>query len=118
MVRQCRALANAMKEQGVSGIVPTRAQMSADRYGRHDAQGRLMVDAAKLAFELAMPTEDAGTYALPMPDREGAWVRKLFERAVGGFQIHVHRHKRLVSRGDAAQRVSVSDLQLPPFADR
>ncbi len=44
-----------------------------------------MVAAAKLAFDLALPTETAGMNVLTLPDREVTWVRRLFERAVGGF---------------------------------
>jgi 5-methylcytosine-specific restriction enzyme subunit McrC len=59
--------------------------MSADRFGRHDADDQFMVAAAKLAFDLALPTESAGSNLLAMPGREEAWVRRLFERAVGGL---------------------------------
>lgn len=59
--------------------------MSVDRFGRHDAEDRFMVAAAKLAFDLALPTEATGTNVLSLPDREVTWVRRLFERAVGGF---------------------------------
>jgi 5-methylcytosine-specific restriction enzyme subunit McrC len=38
-----------------------------------------------LAFDLALPTEDAGATPLVAPDREEAWVRRLFEKAVLGF---------------------------------
>jgi 5-methylcytosine-specific restriction enzyme subunit McrC len=44
-----------------------------------------MVAAAWLASDLALPTESAGMNALPLPDREETWVRRLFEKAVGGF---------------------------------
>ncbi len=70
---------------GVSGDAPSRAQMSTDRFGRNDADDRLMVAAARLAFDLALPTEAAGMNVLNLPDREAIWVRRLFERAVGGF---------------------------------
>ena len=82
---RCRSLASGMKDMGVSGIIPTRTMMSTDRFGRHDADDRLMVAAAKLAFDLALPTEMAGTNVLSIPDREERWARRLFERAVGGF---------------------------------
>ena len=59
--------------------------MSTDRFGRHDADDRHMVAAAKLAFELTLPTEASGTNVLALPDREATWVRRLFERAIGGF---------------------------------
>lgn len=82
---RCRTLANGMKAMGVSGNAPTRAQMSTDRFGRNDADDRFMVAAAKLAFDLALPTESAGRNVLALPDREVMWVRRLFEKAVGGF---------------------------------
>jgi len=85
LAHRCRCLAGAMRARGVSGQPPTRAQMSADRFGRHDADDQFMVAASKLAFDLALPTESAGGYVLAMPDREEAWVRRLFERAVGGL---------------------------------
>lgn len=70
---------------GVSGDLPTRAQMSTEHCGRNDAADRVMLAAAKLAFDLALPTEDAGAATLSSPDREEQWVRRLFEKAVGGF---------------------------------
>jgi 5-methylcytosine-specific restriction enzyme subunit McrC len=82
---RCRALASDMKSLGVSGEPPSRAQMSIDRFGRHDADDRFMVAAAKLAFELTLPSEASGVNVLTLPDREATWVRRLFERAVGGF---------------------------------
>ncbi len=82
---RCRSLAGGMKAMGVSGDVPTRAQMSTDLFGRNNADDRFMMAAAKLAFDLALPTEVLGANLLALPDREVAWVRRLFERAVGGF---------------------------------
>jgi 5-methylcytosine-specific restriction enzyme subunit McrC len=82
---RCRSLASGMKAMGVSGEAPTRAQMSTDRFGRNDADDRLMVAAAKLALDLALPTEVAGSHVLNLPDRDAVWVRRLFEKAVGGF---------------------------------
>jgi 5-methylcytosine-specific restriction enzyme subunit McrC len=41
--------------------------------------------ASKVAFELALPTEESGPKALVAPEREDAWVRRLFEKAVLGF---------------------------------
>lgn len=82
---RCRKLAGDMKLMGVSGAPPTRHQMSSDRFGRHDMGDRYMVAAAKLAFDLALPTEVSGRNVLALPDREERWARRLFERAVGGF---------------------------------
>ena len=85
VAHRCRSLAGSMKASGVSGHAPTLREMSLDRFGRHDAEDRFMVAAARLAFDLALPTEAAGTNSLAMPEREEVWVRRLFEKAVGGF---------------------------------
>lgn len=85
LIRRCRKLANGMKAMGVAGTPPTPHEMTADRIGRHDAEDRHMVAAARLAFDIALPTEFSGPKSLLRPDREEHWVRKLFERAVGGF---------------------------------
>ena len=82
---RCRSLASGMKAMGVCGDAPTRAQMSTDLFGRNDADDRFMVAAARLAFDLALPIEAAGMNMLALPDREVTWVRRLFEKAVGGF---------------------------------
>ena len=76
-----------MKAMGVSGAPPTRRQISADRFGRHDADDRYMVAAAKLAFDLALPTEVSWRQCASLTCWicEERWVRRLFERAVGGF---------------------------------
>jgi len=82
---RCRRLAADMQALGVSGTMPSRSELSADRIGRHDAADREMLAAAKLAMDLVLPTELASPRPLPMPDREEQWARRLFERAVGGF---------------------------------
>lgn len=85
VAHRCRKLASDLKTMGVGGHPPTLAEIRTDRFGRHDADDRFMVAAARLAFDLALPTEVAGSGVLPQPGREETWVRRLFERAVGGF---------------------------------
>jgi len=85
LAHRCRKLASDMKAIGVAGNPPTRAQMSADRFGRHDADDRFIVGAAKLAYDLALPSEVSGKNVLALPDREERWVRRLYEKAIGGF---------------------------------
>ncbi len=85
LMYQCRALAATLGRAGVGGRRPSRAELAADQIGRNDAADRFMVALARLAFDLALPTENAGTTALVAPDREEAWVRRLFEKAVLGF---------------------------------
>ena len=94
VAHRCRKLASDMKAIGVAGTPPTPAEIRAERYGRHDADDRFMVAAAKLAFSLSLPTEESGTNILPLPDRETRWVRGLYERAIGGFYDVVLRPQR------------------------
>jgi len=81
----CRMLAGQMLQRGVTGRVPTRAQILNERFGRHDADDQPMIEAAKLAFELKIPTEQAALRRLLRPEDEAGWLRRLFERAVAGF---------------------------------
>ena len=83
--RQCRALAATLGRTGVGGARPSRAELAADQIGRNDSADRLMVALAHLAFDLALPTENSGTATLVALDREEAWVRRLFEKAILGF---------------------------------
>jgi 5-methylcytosine-specific restriction enzyme subunit McrC len=100
IIRRCRRLANDMKGMGVSGTPPTNSEMNTDRFGRHDLEDQKMVAAARLAFDLAIPTEIAGPQKMPLSDRDERWVRKLFERAVGGFfQVVLPQAAWRVSRG-------------------
>jgi 5-methylcytosine-specific restriction enzyme subunit McrC len=81
----CLRLAADLSLQGVGPGRPTRVQLSADRFGRRDADDRLMVALAQLACDLALPTEEAGAARMFSPSREIAWVRRLYEKAVAGF---------------------------------
>ena len=84
LARQCRLLAATLGHLGVTGDRPSESEMATDRFGRHDKGDRPMVSAAKLAFDLALPTETRGQRYLPLADRNQN-IPKLFERAVGGF---------------------------------
>ncbi len=112
VIRRCRRLANDMKMMGVSGVTPTIREMSTDRFGRHDIEDQEMVAAAKLAFELAIPTENAGPQRMPVSARDEHWVRKLFERAVGGFFKVVLPSKvwRVTTGGTMAWPVKASTM--------
>lgn len=82
---RCRILSNKFEYLGVSGEKPNRMEVSTDRFSRHDKDDQLMVTAAKLAFNLVLPTEISGDQSLAIPEREITWVRRLYEKAIGGF---------------------------------
>lgn len=82
---QCKHLASQMISCGIIGEKPTERQISMERFGRHDLHDKPMLSAARLAFQLALPTEEAGEQSFLTPDREERWIRNLFEKAVAGF---------------------------------
>ena len=84
LAHQCRSLARRFERLGVIGAKPQRNEMN-DRLGHHDAHDQHMLAAARLAFELALPTEVHGNEPLKAPDRELVWLRRLYEKAVAGF---------------------------------
>jgi 5-methylcytosine-specific restriction enzyme subunit McrC len=83
--QRCRALISSLAEVGVGTGRPSRAELALDQMGRNDSSDRFMVALARLAFDLALPTENSGSTALVEPEREEVWVRRLFEKAVLGF---------------------------------
>lgn len=83
--RRCRQLAQRLKNLGVSNLGVVRSQIDLERFGRHDTADRLTVSAAKLAYDMAIPSESAGRQYMHQPDRDEVWVRRLFEKAVTGF---------------------------------
>lgn len=85
LAHRCQELNGSLQRLGVHGEKPSRSVVSVDRYGRHDAEDRQMVEAAHLAFDLALPTEAAGNKRLALPDRNISWIRRLYEKAVAGF---------------------------------
>lgn len=85
LAHQCGRLAGDLGHQGVGGLKPSRAELSADRIGRHDADDLLMVTLARLVFDLVLPTEDSGGHALTRVDKDVMLVRHLFEKAIGNF---------------------------------
>jgi len=85
VAQRCRSLADDLGRAGVSGRPPSRAELARDRISRNDAEDRFMLALARLAFDLALPTEEAGTTVFTEPGRDEHWIRRLFEKAVGGF---------------------------------
>ena len=85
LAHRCKALSLCLERLGVAKRRPSRTEISTERYGRHDAGDRFMVAAGSLAFDLLLPTEAMGSRAMYVPARDVNWVRRLYEKAVGGF---------------------------------
>ncbi|MBR9827981.1 MAG: 5-methylcytosine-specific restriction endonuclease system specificity protein McrC [Oceanospirillales bacterium] len=85
LVRQCRTLSRQLFEMGITGDRPENSMLSRETFGRHDADDKQLLLLAKLAFDLALPTEHLGRQQLQAPDRNEVFVRKLFEKGVAGL---------------------------------
>ena len=85
---ECRGLARHLDLLGVRSTRPSRAEMTRERFGRHDAEDRLMVTVAELALDLVLPSEAAGDFAATRLDRDEKLLRRIFEKAVAGLCRH------------------------------
>lgn len=108
LAHRCRTESARMARAGVTGdpasshrrrpLIPVS---QIERIGRIGEDDRLMLAAARLAFDLTLPTEDAGAHRLAMSHVEDDWAWKLFERAVGGlYEAVLSRKGWHVSRGE------------------
>ena len=92
----CRMLAGNMQLAGVGGMYSGNSysrQLPLDAAGRLGAADREMLAAARLAFDLSLPTEDDWSTRFDTPARQDSLIRELFERAVGGFyKVELTRH--------------------------
>ena len=86
--RRCTTAAFRMHRMGVSATEPSRARLSTDRLGHHDAGDRRMLDAAHLLRDMAVPESRAGHHVMPRLLENDDKYRKLFEMAVRGFFAH------------------------------
>ena len=82
---RCRTLARALGRAGVSGDLPSRAEIASDQIARHEAEDRLLVSLAHAVFNLVLPTEQAGDRSMLNAQREETEFHKLFEKAIGNF---------------------------------
>lgn len=110
LAHRCRSLVGSLRRQGVVGERPGREETSVERYGRYDAVDRKMVDAARLAFEMAIPTEKAGSRHLSLPDRDINWIRRLFEKGIAGFYDVVLSRKGWLVRPGTRIRWPTTDM--------
>ena len=100
LAHRCSGLAHGLRLQGVAGVPPTRQQISSERFGRNDQPDKTMLAAARLAMDLSLPTEEAGPNALIDPCRCEHWLRRLYEKAIGGFyRLHLDEAQWSVHSG-------------------
>ncbi len=90
LAARCHNAAAALERMGVSPdpvLDDPRDRADALRAVRRQPhrEDRLMLAAAELVFDLTIPTERAGASRMFSVERDDAWLRMLFEKAVAGF---------------------------------
>ncbi|KJY81081.1 5-methylcytosine restriction system specificity protein McrC [Vibrio nigripulchritudo] len=85
LARRCHNLTLRLNRLGVSDRPPAHYRPSRERFSRHEADDRQVLLVAELVHDMHLLTESLGSKLLPTPDKQKEWVRKLFEKAVGGF---------------------------------
>ena len=88
LASRCRNLAARLERAGVQtelDLKRLRRDATLDNLGWTDADERQMLAAARLAFDLAIPTEAVGRSLLVTPKRDANPGWRLYEAAVAGF---------------------------------
>ena len=75
---RCRSLAYALGHVGVSGDMPSRAEIASDQIARHEAEDRLIVSLAHAVFDLVLPTEETGARSLVKAQRQETKILRSF----------------------------------------
>jgi 5-methylcytosine-specific restriction enzyme subunit McrC len=82
VVHDCKSLSNALARLGVGPERPSRAELAADQIGRNEVADLLMVNLARMAFEVLIPSEQEGTTTAYRAQTSPHLIRRLFEKAV------------------------------------
>ena len=88
IANRCRNLAARLDRAGVQTELDPkllRNSIALDNLGWTDAEERRMLAAARLALDLAIPTEESGASRLPIVNRQETQGWKLYEDAAAGF---------------------------------
>jgi 5-methylcytosine-specific restriction enzyme subunit McrC len=88
LAHRCRDLARTLSRLGVTPQAPSRNELARDQIARHEADDQIMVAVARLALDLALPTEEEGRSRLSRLDRDAMILHQIFESAVLGFYRH------------------------------
>ena len=86
--RRCLTTAQMLERSGVTPVDPTAVELSKEQFGHFDAEDRTLLVLSSLVRDMCAPEHAPGTSELPGILRDEHALRKLFEKAVGGFYRH------------------------------
>ncbi|MDP5138295.1 5-methylcytosine-specific restriction endonuclease system specificity protein McrC [Rheinheimera baltica] len=88
-----RKLLNEFSILGVQAMQHCVYHPADDQFSRHEAEDKKLIATAELMHQLALINESVGGKWLPAPYKQTYWVRRLFEKAVGGFySVHLDKN--------------------------
>ncbi len=88
-----RKLLSELTSLGVQASHYCSYRPTDDQFSRHESDDKKLIATAELMHKLALINESVGGKWLPSPDKQSYWVRKLFEKAVGGFYgLHLDKN--------------------------
>lgn len=85
LVDRTRSIVGILDRAGVSGQIPSRAELVTDQIARHESEDKLMSSLAHAVFDLILPTERKGNRRLLRTQRDDVKFSNLFEKAIGNF---------------------------------
>lgn len=88
-----RDLDHSLGAWGVSAEQPSHAALLADMPAPREADDRLMVQSARLALDLVLPSEVEDRGAVTRLSRDEHLLRKIFEAGIAGY-LHHHLDRR------------------------
>lgn len=83
-----RDLDRSLEAWGVGAERPSRAALLADMPARRETDDRLMVESARLALDLVLPSEAEDRGAVTRLSRDEHLLRKIFEAGIAGYLRH------------------------------
>lgn len=99
---QCRNYASLLFRMGVCDGIPDRYTLAQEVDTISTRDDRMVVAAARLLLEMAIPQTRSGDDFLPLPSVNERWLRGLFEKALRGFYSVVAKDWT-VERGNVLQ---------------
>lgn len=86
LAAECRSQSRSLERMGVSAIYSARDNKTLQvRLTRNDTRDRRMIQAARLALALALPTDHTAPHGITRKTLDIHEFRRLFEAAVGGL---------------------------------
>lgn len=83
LIRQCQNIISRFTALKIGQS--TQYDHLTESFDQSGKQDKTLLTLCRLIFNMAIPTEQAGSYLLEQADKKDQWLRHLFEKAIVGF---------------------------------